>query len=952
MKISNKLLFGFIGIAFLTVVVGSISYTTNNTVIRSTNHLRENVIAERKAATAAKSALVAVRDGAQMLTMEKYRAALEPDEAVAAEKSAQIRLEEIDKQLENYLAQLAINRAIIEKAVETADNEQSRYGAKAKQQLAIVGEIEREFTVFSQRLRQHIFLINSDFRQADEFEREQLVPHYETRLLPLVNQYEANASQSVETTAENIEDALHRENTIIIFSTAIALLVASPVGIYLAASISKPIRRLEQAALEIGGGNFGTRIVVKSRDEIGVLGNAFNEMAEQIEVRAEKLENFNNQLAAELGERKRAEAALRESEAEYTALAKATSEIVWCADKNGQDAETRSAWEKITGQKHESKGWGWLDFVHADDRETAQESWRRAFDTKTVYEDEFRVLVKSGEYRWFMMRGVPIVNDRNILQKWVGTMSDINERKRAVELLLESEASYRQLANAMPQIVWTARPDGFLDYYNQRWFDYTGMTLAEIEGWGWEAMIHPDDLPNCLAAWNRAVETGEKYQIEYRFKRGCDGTYRWHLGQALLTRDAENRRVKWFGTNTDIHEQKKVEAELRQVQETLETRVQIRTAALEQANSDLKEEIAERRRAVEKLQQSEEWMKAILDGSRDGIVIEDNAKVVYANNSYARLFGYEKPEDIFNQPTSKFLPPEEAERMMEYGRRRLRGEQPPSVYEFKGKCQDESLIEVEGSVSTSVIVGKTYIMTAVRDITERKRADDALRESENKFRMLIENTSEGLLQVDNDDRAQFVNDRFCEMVGYAADELMNENWTETLLDDDGRELIRQANERRRKGFSDRYEIKLRKKSGEFFWVNVGGAPMIDGDGKIVGSLGVFTDITERKSAEEQLLHDAFHDGLTGLSNRALFMDHLRMTIERCKSRHSNSYAVLFLDFDRFKIVNDSLGHAEGDKLLNQIAGARRRSLACRINSRPSSLSRDSVQFSSINSSAA
>jgi len=102
-------------------------------------------------------------------------------------------------------------------------------------------------------------------------------------------------------------------------------------------------------------------------------------------------------------------------------------------------------------------------------------------------------------------------------------------------------------------------------------------------------------------------------------------------------------------------------------------------------------------------------------------------------------------------------------------------------------------------------------------------------------------------------------------------------------------------------------------------VTVSGAPILDSENVIIGSLGVFSDITTRKRAEEQLLHDAFHDNLTGLANRALFMDHLRMTIERGKSLHSNPYAVLFLDFDRFKVINDSLGHAEGDLLLNHIA---------------------------------
>lgn len=144
--------------------------------------------------------------------------------------------------------------------------------------------------------------------------------------------------------------------------------------------------------------------------------------------------------------------------------------------------------------------------------------------------------------------------------------NDITERKQAEAARRRSEQRYRQLADAMPQIVWTANADGALDYYNQRWFDYTGLTLEETRGWGWQPVIHPDDLPNCLERWTRAVETGELYEIEYRFRRASDGSYRWHLGRATPVRDADNRIVKWFGTGTDIHEHKLTEAELQESQ--------------------------------------------------------------------------------------------------------------------------------------------------------------------------------------------------------------------------------------------------------------------------------------------------------------------------------------------------------------------------------------------------
>lgn len=206
-----------------------------------------------------------------------------------------------------------------------------------------------------------------------------------------------------------------------------------------------------------------------------------------------------------------------------------------------------------------------------------------------------------------------------------------------------------------------------------------------------------------------------------------------------------------------------------------------------------------------------------------------------------------------------------------------------------------------------------------RDITARSRADAALRESEYKLRTLLENMNEGISQIDNDHVIEFVNDRFCEMLEYTREELVGKKTYETFLDEEAYRLVKEADREREKGISSQYEVCVRKKSGETVWVIIGGVPIFNAENKLTGTMGVFTDITERKRAEEQLLHDALHDGLTGLANRTLFINHLQKSIERGKRSNSVQYAVLFLDFDRFKVVNDSLGHAEGDNLLKQIA---------------------------------
>ncbi|MEH2281777.1 MAG: ATP-binding protein [Nostoc sp.] len=135
---------------------------------------------------------------------------------------------------------------------------------------------------------------------------------------------------------------------------------------------------------------------------------------------------------------------------------------------------------------------------------------------------------------------------------------EILERQRILEILRQSEERYRYLAEAIPQLVWTTNPNGECDFFNQNWCDYTGLTLEQSLGSGWLTALHPDDVQKADKVWSDAVKSSTIYNNEYRFKRAADGSYRWQLARGLPLKDEQGFVVKWFGTCTDIHEQKQI----------------------------------------------------------------------------------------------------------------------------------------------------------------------------------------------------------------------------------------------------------------------------------------------------------------------------------------------------------------------------------------------------------
>ena len=191
------------------------------------------------------------------------------------------------------------------------------------------------------------------------------------------------------------------------------------------------------------------------------------------------------------------------------------------------------------------------------------------------------------------------VHDRTIrLQQANESLrSEIAERRKAEDDLRASEERFRTLAETLPQIVWVTDADGGSEYFNTRWYDYTGLTPERSLGRGWLDVIPPDDRGRTVEAWTQAISTGSPYQIEYRLRRAADDSSRWHLGRALPIRNEGGAIVRWFGTCTDIHDQREAAEDLRRARDELEGRVRERTAALERANSDLLVEVDERRKA-------------------------------------------------------------------------------------------------------------------------------------------------------------------------------------------------------------------------------------------------------------------------------------------------------------------------------------------------------------------
>jgi PAS domain S-box-containing protein len=398
------------------------------------------------------------------------------------------------------------------------------------------------------------------------------------------------------------------------------------------------------------------------------------------------------------------------------------------------------------------------------------------------------------------------------LTGFIKVMRDLTERKRLEEQLRQGQLYMRLLIESLPQLVWTCRPDGECDYLSPQWTSYTGVPESAQLGFRWLNQLHHDDREPTRAAWNRAVAGGETFDVEYRI-RGADGNYRWFKTRAAPLRSEEGEIVKWFGTSTDIEDQKRVEALLRENEERLRTE-----RAFEEKIMDSTPGIFylfDRRGEFLK------WNKVLeefIGHAHDEIARTSPIEFVHEEDRAAveRAF-----EEVFVQGEADV----EARLLAKDGR--------AIPFLLRGR-----LIEIDG---------RPYLIGSGVDISERKKGEEAAAY----LAAIVESSDDAIISADLKGAITSWNVGAEKLYGYTATDIIGRP-VATLFPPERRGEESQVLERIKKGERiSHYETVRRRKDGTDVEVSLTASPILSRGGRIIGVSKTARDITWRKRAEAE-----------------------------------------------------------------------------------------------------
>ena len=457
-----------------------------------------------------------------------------------------------------------------------------------------------------------------------------------------------------------------------------------------------------------------------------------------------------------------------------------------------------------------------IDFVHPDDRQYTLDEMARQLRRGFSLKFENRYVCKDGSVRWLSWRaffdkaeGLTYATARDI----TGLKKTETERKAMEEALVKSEKEFRLLAEAMPQIVWVTRSDGWNIYFNRQWVDYTGLTLEESYGHGWNKPFHPDDQQRAWDAWQNAVTNNAVYSLECRLRK-ADGTYRWWLIRAVPVLDEKGKILKWFGTCTDIDEIKHAEEKLKGRERQLN-----------------------------------ESQRLAHIGSWDWDAVNDT---IWWSEEYYHVYGLDS-----NTPPPNYVEhlkaytPESMKRLDAAVKRTMESGVPYELdLELEQLTESTQWIVARGEARRDEAGRIVGLRGTAQNITERKRFEEKLHSVSSYNRILIEASLDPLVTIGPGGMITDVNAATENITGYARAFLVGTDFSDYFTDHEAaRAGYQQAF---REGSMRDYSLEIRHRDGHVTSVLYNASVYKDETGRVIGVFAGARDITERKRAEEEL----------------------------------------------------------------------------------------------------
>ena len=582
----------------------------------------------------------------------------------------------------------------------------------------------------------------------------------------------------------------------------------------------------------------------------------------------------------DITQRKAMEEALRQSEEVLRATIESTADGIVVFDNHGSMLHFNSQFAGMWGLPEHlletRNGRAMSDVVQdqLEDPEGFMSSTRRVYATSDESSD---VLVfKDG--RVFDRFSRPLFQgDQPVGRVW--SFRDVTERLRAEEALRESEERFRRLAENAADIIFRYRllPAPGYEYVSPAVTSVLGYSPDEVyadSGLG-PAIVHPDDLEGL----SRLSEASADAPLVLRFYHR-NGSLVWLEFRTVPTRGDEGELVAIEGIARDITERKRAEHILRETEER--------------------------------------FRKIFEDGPLGMAIAGADFKLVRANSTFCRMFGYSEQE-LAEMTFAEITHPEDVDKTIELAQQLFAGAIPS--YKLEKRYIRKDGATVWATLTASVIRSEDgtalYSIGMVEDITDRRRQEEALRESESKFRTMAETVAAAAF-IFQGDKMRYVNSAAEAITGYSREDLLDMNFWDVIHPND-RDLVRERGLARQRGDHTpvRYEVQIATRNGADRWVDFT-AGMIEFDGA-PAVLGTAFDVTERKRAEDALREQARRDPLTGLLNHAAIVDELRELIDA--GEPATTHAVAMVDVDGLKAVNDTFGHQIGDLVLLTVARA-------------------------------